>query len=77
VEISHTISLVCQQEHTCILDSSKTGGNTLIRIKGPQAKVHFQGFVFQGAGQIFSAVHIVYGVIPTQAFCNCIFQRYV
>lgn len=77
VEISHSISIVCQQEHKCILDSSKTGGNTLVRIKGPQAKVHFQGFIFQGAGLNFSAVHIAYGVIQTQSFCNCIFQRYV
>ena len=77
VEISHTISLVCQQEHKCILDSSIASGNTLVRIKGPRAQVRFHGFTFQGGGQTFSAVHIVYGVVQTQSFCSCIFQRYV
>jgi hypothetical protein len=76
VEISSPMFIQCQQEHKCILDSSKAGGNTLVRIRGPQARVRFQGFVFQGAGQIFSAVHIVYGVVQTQTFCNCIYQRY-
>jgi hypothetical protein len=73
--ISNKVEAICEKEGQCVIDASPSGGATIIRIRGSNAKVNMHGFVFENSGNVFAAVHITFGTSLDQLFCRCIFRR--
>ena len=81
--IQKKITIMCQQQGQCIVDSSSSNnGGRFFKIKGSQAQVTLYGFVFKNAGDhssgggVYSAIHIVFqagGGTMKQLFCSCEF----